>query len=55
MGVRYVAKKDSALVGFRERASNFLAELNECHILDKRIGFELENLKALITDLNARE
>ena len=55
MGVRYVAKKDSALVGFRERASNFLAELNECHILDKRIGFELENLKALITDLNARD
>ena len=55
MGVRYVAKKDSALVGFRERASNFLAELNECHILDERIGFELENLKALITDLNARD
>ena len=47
--------KDSALVGFRERASNFLAELNECHILDKRIGFELKNLKALITDLNARD
>ena len=32
-----------------------MAELNECHILDKRIGFELENLKALITDLNARD
>lgn len=54
MGVRYVAKKDTALVGFRERNSNFLAELNECHILDERIGFELENLKALISSLEAR-
>ena len=32
LGVRYVAKKETALVGFRERSSNFLAELNECHI-----------------------
>ena len=54
MGVRYVAKKDTALVGFRERNSNFLAELNECHILDERIGFEIENLKALISSLEAR-
>lgn len=55
MGVRYVAKKDSALVGFRERGSNFLSELHECHILDPRIGFEIENLKALITTLDARD
>lgn len=55
MGVRYVEKKNSALVGFRERASNFLAALNECHVLDPRIGFELENLKALITTLDARD
>ena len=55
MGVRYVAKKNTALVGFRERSSNFLAELNECHILDERIGFELENLKQLITTLEGRD
>ncbi|WP_294032883.1 23S rRNA (uracil(1939)-C(5))-methyltransferase RlmD [uncultured Moraxella sp.] len=55
MGVRYVAKKDSALVGFRERGSNFLSELHECHILDSRIGFEIDNLKALITTLDARD
>ena len=54
LGVRYVAKKDTALVGFRERASNFLAELNECHILDERIGFEIENLKALVSSLEGR-
>lgn len=55
MGVRFVAKKDSALVGFRERGSNFLSELHECHILDPRIGFEIHNLKALITTLDARD
>lgn len=55
LGVRYVEKKESALVGFRERASNFLAELNECHILDERIGFEINNLKALISGLEGRD
>ena len=55
LGVRYVAKKQTALVGFRERSSNFLAELDECHILDPRIGFEIENLKALISSLDNRD
>lgn len=55
LGVRYVAKKDKTLVGFRERSSNFLADLSECHILDKRIGFELENLKTLIGSLDSRD
>ncbi|HCC65437.1 MAG TPA: 23S rRNA (uracil(1939)-C(5))-methyltransferase RlmD, partial [Moraxella sp.] len=44
-----------ALVGFRERASNFLANLNECHVLDPRVGFEIEPLKALISSLDARD
>lgn len=55
MGVRFVAKKQTALVGFRERASNFLAELNECHILDARIGFQINQLKQLISSLQARD
>ncbi|MDX2374532.1 23S rRNA (uracil(1939)-C(5))-methyltransferase RlmD [Psychrobacter sp. PP-21] len=55
LGVRYVVKKETALVGFRERSSNFLAELNECHILDPRIGFEIENLKTLISTLDSRD
>lgn len=55
MGVRYVEKKGTALVGFRERASNFLANLNECHVLDPRVGFDIEPLKALISSLDARD
>ncbi|MDO5769126.1 MAG: 23S rRNA (uracil(1939)-C(5))-methyltransferase RlmD [Psychrobacter sp.] len=54
MGVRYVAKKDTALVGFRERNSNFLAELDICYILDERIGFEIQALKQLISSLEQR-
>ncbi|OOR87397.1 23S rRNA (uracil(1939)-C(5))-methyltransferase [Moraxella caviae] len=55
MGVRYVEKKHSALVGFRERASNFLANLDECHILDPRVGQHISALKTLITTLEARD
>lgn len=54
MGVRFVEKKNTALVGFRERSSNFLAELNECHILDKRIGEQITALKQLISELDAK-
>lgn len=55
MGVRYVEKKGTALVGFRERASNFLAELNECHILDSRVGQHINALKTLIGTLEGRQ
>lgn len=54
MGVRFVEKKDTALVGFRERNSNFLADLNECHILDVRIGQHILALKQLISTLDAK-
>lgn len=55
LGVRYVAKKEKALVGFRERASNFLADIDSCHILDSRLGQQLTALKALIYQLEGRE
>lgn len=54
MGVRFVEKKGTALVGFRERSSNFLADLNECKILDPRIGTKISELKQLISTLDAK-
>lgn len=54
MGVRFVDKKGTALVGFRERASNFLADIDECIILDKRVGEKLTELKALIATLDGK-
>ncbi|ELA09393.1 23S rRNA m(5)U1939 methyltransferase [Moraxella macacae 0408225] len=54
MGVRFVEKKATALVGFRERGSNFLADLNECKILDPKIGTKIHALKQLISTLDAK-
>ena len=50
LGVRFVIKKDSLLVGFREKGSNFLAELNRCEVMDQRIGESILPLRALIND-----
>lgn len=55
LGVRYVEKKGTALVGFRERGSNFLTDLDSCVILDNRIGQEISALKALISTLDGRD
>ena len=55
LGVRWVIKKDSMLVGFRERKSGYLAELNVCKVLDAQIGERIEQLKQLLTGLAGRE
>ena len=55
LGVRFVIKKDSLLVGFREKGSNFLAELNRCEVMDQRIGESILPLRALINGLNAKD
>lgn len=55
LGVRWVIKKDSMLVGFRERKSGYLAELNVCKVLDARIGERIEDLKQLLAGLAGRE
>ncbi|XID74637.1 23S rRNA (uracil(1939)-C(5))-methyltransferase RlmD [Alkanindiges sp. WGS2144] len=55
LGVRWVIKKDSMLVGFRERKSGYLAELNVCKVLDAQIGERIEALKQLLGGLVARE
>lgn len=55
MGVRYVEKKGTALVGFRERGSNFLADIDDCVIMDERIGKKIYELKALIGSLHGKK
>ena len=55
MGVRWVFKKDTMLVGFRERKSGFLAQLDVCKVLDAQIGERIEALKQLLTGLAGRE
>ncbi|MCB1639774.1 MAG: methyltransferase domain-containing protein, partial [Thiothrix sp.] len=55
LGVRWVAKKGRALVGFRERSGHFLADLSRCEILHPSVGEALETLQALISGLDARQ
>lgn len=55
LGVRYVLKKQTALVGFREQNSNFLADIDSCPILHEQIGQSIKALKTLISSLNARD
>ncbi|HWO99396.1 MAG TPA: 23S rRNA (uracil(1939)-C(5))-methyltransferase RlmD [Methylococcus sp.] len=55
LGVRYVAKKGRVLVGFRERASSYVAEIDSCPVLHPRIGERLREIAELIEGLSIRE
>ncbi|MFO7640602.1 MAG: TRAM domain-containing protein, partial [Candidatus Competibacteraceae bacterium] len=55
LGVKWVAKKDRVLVGFRERHSAFVADLRRCEVLDERVGGLLEELARLIEGLSIRD
>ena len=54
LSVRYVLKKDRVLVGFRERYGRFVADMQECHVLDQRIASQLGRLSTLIYSMDAR-
>jgi len=54
LGVRYVPKKGGTLVGFRERGSSFVANIDSCHILHPRVGELLPALSGLIDGLSIR-
>lgn len=53
LGVKYVFKKSSLLVGFRERRSSFIAEMDRCEVLHESIGLKITVLKALIMELKS--
>ncbi len=52
LGVRYVHKKERVLVGFRERGSSFLAELDSCKVLHPSVGEKLIQLGDVIRQLS---
>ena len=55
LSVRYVARKGEALVGFHERASSFVADLRQCHVLAGPVGSLLVPLRALVSSMGARQ
>ncbi len=52
LSVRYVEKKGGALVGFRERRSTYVADMDECHVLPPQVAALITPLKALIGGLS---
>ena len=55
LGVKFVRKKDRVLVGFRERNTPFLADMESCEVLIPEVGHRLQDLAVLIESLDARE
>lgn len=53
LAVRYVFKKELVLVGFRERDSRYVAEMDNCEVLDPRVGHIISDLKLLIQSMDA--
>ncbi len=55
LSVRYVQKKEEVLIGFHERASRYLADMQTCVVLPAHVSKMLLPLRALIKGMDARE
>jgi len=55
MGVKYVAKKNRVLVGFREKRNPYLAEMDNCLVMHPIVGTKLVELGEMIEGLSIRE
>lgn len=55
LSARYVAKKGGVLVGFREKASPYVANMDECRVLPSAVSALISELKQLISGLSIYE
>ena len=55
LSVRYVVKKGTVLIGFHERKSRYLADMEVCPVLPAQVSEMLMPLRALIGSLDARD
>lgn len=55
ISARYVIKKEKMLVGFHEKRSSFVADMQSCEILAPRIAVLIQPLAALIAGLSIRD
>ena len=54
LSVRHVPSRGGALVGFRERRSSYIAQMNECHVLPEHVSRLIPRLKALVEEFSVR-
>ena len=55
LSVKYVEKKQRVLVGFNEKATRFVADMNSCEVLVPEVSALIEPLQALIFKLSLRD
>ena len=55
LSVRYVQKKNAVLIGFHERKSRYVADMQQCPILPPHVDALLLPLRELIGQLQARD
>ncbi|KQO24237.1 23S rRNA methyltransferase [Acidovorax sp. Leaf76] len=55
LSVRHVIKKGTVLVGFHERKSRYVADMQTCRILPPHVDAMLMPLRALIAGMDARD
>lgn len=55
LSVRFVAKKGKVLVGFHERKSSFVADMESCAVLPPAVSALLLPLRALVLAMDARD
>ncbi|WP_407066805.1 23S rRNA (uracil(1939)-C(5))-methyltransferase RlmD [Extensimonas sp. H3M7-6] len=55
LSVRYVAKKGGVLIGFHERKSRYVADMQVCPVLPAHVSALLLPLRALVAALDARD
>jgi 23S rRNA (uracil1939-C5)-methyltransferase len=55
LSVRFVHKKGEVLIGFHERKSRYVADIQSCRVLPKHVSEMLLPLRALIFSMDARE
>lgn len=54
LAVRYVPKKGGALVGFHEKRSSYVADMDSCEVLPPRLSALLRPLRELVNALSIR-
>lgn len=55
LSVRYVAKKQATLVGFREKGKPYVMNMDECHILPQHVSKLLPALKRVLNTLSIKD
>ncbi|WP_090828201.1 23S rRNA (uracil(1939)-C(5))-methyltransferase RlmD [Nitrosovibrio tenuis] len=55
LSVRYVAKKNTVLVGFHEKRSSFVADMQSCEVVPVHISRLITPLRELVNSLSIRE